>query len=179
MKTFFKALAAGCLLLAIAGDVLPAAEKPDAERPITLKAWGVPDGSGYGPTDESLLRIMATFRERFPQIRLVSDTGLTIPGRTMDITPLMQIAGDVAADVMYVNFRQSDTFIRNKFLYPLDRYIEEMAGVDVPGGERLDTAAYVARLRRGPAYAGASIELVRTNFLFTNSWMPRLESSRP
>ena len=155
MKTFFKALAAGCLLLAIAGDVLPAAEKPDAERPITLKAWGVPDGSGYGPTDESLLRIMATFRERFPQIRLVSDTGLTIPGRTMDITPLMQIAGDVAADVMYVNFRQSDTFIRNKFLYPLDRYIEEMAGVDVPGGERLDTAAYVARLRRGPAYAGA------------------------
>jgi hypothetical protein len=29
------------------------------------------------------------------------------------------------------------------------------------------------------AYAGASIELVRTSFLFTNSWMPRLESSRP
>ena len=29
------------------------------------------------------------------------------------------------------------------------------------------------------AYAGASIEATRTNFLFTNSWMPMLESSRP
>jgi hypothetical protein len=29
------------------------------------------------------------------------------------------------------------------------------------------------------AQAGASIEATRTNFLFTNSWMPMLESSRP
>ena len=28
-------------------------------------------------------------------------------------------------------------------------------------------------------YAGASIEATRTSFLFTNSWMPRLASSRP
>jgi hypothetical protein len=28
-------------------------------------------------------------------------------------------------------------------------------------------------------YAGASIEATRTSFLFTNSWMPMLESSRP
>jgi hypothetical protein len=32
---------------------------------------------------------------------------------------------------------------------------------------------------RYSAYAGASIEATRTNFLFTNSWMPKLESSRP
>ena len=29
------------------------------------------------------------------------------------------------------------------------------------------------------AYAGASIEVTRTSFLFTNSCIPRLESSRP
>lgn len=28
-------------------------------------------------------------------------------------------------------------------------------------------------------YAGASIDATRTSFLFTNSWMPTLESSRP
>jgi len=28
-------------------------------------------------------------------------------------------------------------------------------------------------------HAGASMELTRTSFLFTNSWMPKLESSRP
>ena len=30
-----------------------------------------------------------------------------------------------------------------------------------------------------PRYAGESMEATRTNFLFTNSWMPMLESSRP
>ena len=30
-----------------------------------------------------------------------------------------------------------------------------------------------------PRYAGELMEATRTNFLFTNSWMPMLESSRP
>jgi hypothetical protein len=35
------------------------------------------------------------------------------------------------------------------------------------------------RIDTGNAYAGASIEATRTSFLFTNSWIPMLESSRP
>ena len=43
---------------------------------------------------------------------------------------LLAIAGKVAPDVIYVNFRMSDTFIQQRFLYPLDlpddHYLESM-----------------------------------------------------
>ena len=49
----------------------------------------------------------------------------------MDIVPLMQIAGNIPQEVMYVNLRQSATYIANKFLYPLDKYVEKTAGVEI------------------------------------------------
>ncbi|GAF84588.1 unnamed protein product, partial [marine sediment metagenome] len=46
-------------------------------------------------------------------------------------TDLLAIAGGVAPDVLYVNFRKSDNYIRNGFLYPLDkpkdRYLTAMS----------------------------------------------------
>jgi multiple sugar transport system permease protein len=136
-------------LLLAAG--MSAAESPSAVRPeIVLKAWGVPDGSGYGPMEEALLRTMVAFRERFPWVKPVPATGISIPDR--GIAPLMQIAGDVSPDVIYVNFRLSDTYVQNKFLYPLDRFIEKTAGVSIPDGHLLDIDAYIARLKQGPDY---------------------------
>ena len=41
----------------------------------------------------------------------------------MDAGPLMAIAGGVSPDVIYVNFRQSDSYIRQGFLYPLDKFM--------------------------------------------------------
>jgi ABC-type sugar transport system permease subunit/ABC-type glycerol-3-phosphate transport system substrate-binding protein len=41
----------------------------------------------------------------------------------LDAGPLMAIAGGVSPDVIYVNFRQSDTYIQNDFLYPLDDFL--------------------------------------------------------
>ena len=95
---------------------------------------------------------MAAFQEQFPHIKPVSSEGLRIPGRTMDVLPLMQIAGDIAPDTVYVNFRQSDTYIRSKFLYPLDHYIEKIAGEPIPGGHLLELEAYYARLQQTPLY---------------------------
>jgi multiple sugar transport system permease protein len=40
---------------------------------------------------------------------------------SMDSKPLMAIAGGIAPDILYVNFRQSDTYIQQGFLYPLDK----------------------------------------------------------
>ncbi len=143
----------GYLAVALLTTALATAAAPSAPPPITLRAWGVPDGSAFGAEAESLLRIMAAFREDQPHIQLRPATGLNIPGRGFDMNQLMQIAGDIAPDVLYVNFRQSDTYIRNKFLYPLDRYIEGLAGVALPAGAALDNAAYVDALRQGPGFA--------------------------
>jgi multiple sugar transport system permease protein len=124
-----------------------------SEPTIELRAWGVPE---YARNDlESLAdrQIVEAFEERFPHVKPVSTAGLVIPGRDIkDIIPLMQIAGDIAPDVLYVNFRQADTFIRNKFLYPLDRYVEGLAGVTVRGGHILDLDEYLRRLEKGPNY---------------------------
>ena len=64
----------------------------------------------------------------------------------------MQIAGDIPAHVMYVNFRNSDTYIRNKFLYPLDKYIEEMLGQDVTNGQNMELDEYLAELANSGKY---------------------------
>ncbi|MCK4983861.1 MAG: extracellular solute-binding protein, partial [Victivallaceae bacterium] len=48
-------------------------------------------------------------------------SGISIEGMGMDSRPLMAIAGGVPPDILYVNFRQSDTYILGGFLYPLDK----------------------------------------------------------
>lgn len=152
MNLSVRSFLAGALVLGLVGVASLAPAKPESSV-ITLKAWGVPDGSMYGPMGESLLRTMAAFQEKQPDVRLLPATGIYIPERSMDVVPLMQIAGDVSPDVIYVNFRQSDTYIRNKFLYPLDHFIERTAGVSVPGGHLLGTDEYIARLRAGSGFA--------------------------
>ncbi|MGI5868267.1 MAG: extracellular solute-binding protein [Kiritimatiellia bacterium] len=136
--------------------VLAAGPASATTEATALRAWGVPSGAVQGPSGESQLRIMEAFKARHPDLeRLEPATGLVIPGRTMDTQPLMQIAGDVSPDVIYVNFRQSDTYIRNKFLYPLDAYIEKVAGAEMPPDAcTLDNDAYYALLSKGTAFEG-------------------------
>ena len=86
------------------------------------------------------MKVQLAFQERWPQISLVSATGLNIPGRAMDTTPLMQIAGDISPSVLYVNFRQSGTYIRSRCLYPLDRCLKGAC----PGAETFGTDRFVA-----------------------------------
>ena len=58
------------------------------------------------------------------EIRLDRATGIKVEGVEND---LLAIAGGVAPDVIYVNFRKSDTYIRNRFLYPLDEYLGDLS----------------------------------------------------
>lgn len=54
-------------------------------------------------------------------------------------TDLLAIAGDMAPDILYVNFRKSDTYIRNGFLYPMDEWLEDVpeAGLKQRVNERI------------------------------------------
>ncbi len=52
------------------------------------------------------------------EVELHRPTGIEVKGVE---STLLAIAGGVAPDVLYVNFRQSDTYIRQGFLHPLDR----------------------------------------------------------
>jgi multiple sugar transport system permease protein len=131
-----------------------------AESPLELRAYGVPQADTGDVGTQALLETLDEFHRRHPNVRLVSPIGLQIPGRTWDLQQLMQIAGDVAPHVMYVNFRMSDTFIQQRFLYPLDRYIERTAGVTLTDGHLLELDEYLRQLARGPNYASEIAERV-------------------
>ena len=51
------------------------------------------------------------------EIELRRFSGITVEGTESD---LLAIAGGMAPDVLYLNFRKSDNYIQNEFLYPLD-----------------------------------------------------------
>ncbi|NLB65970.1 MAG: extracellular solute-binding protein [Lentisphaerae bacterium] len=77
-----------------------------AAAPDLLRARQAADPSRYGTAN---LDSLALHLHRFSGIRVegVEST-------------LLAIAGNVAPDVLYVNFRQSDTYITQGFLHPLD-----------------------------------------------------------
>jgi len=145
-----RTLLCACLLAVSAGGAVAAGQK---KPEIVLRAFGVPEHTRNDIGAIAERKIIEAFQERFPNVKAVSTSGLVIPGRsTMDIRPLMQIAGDIAPDVMYVNFRQSDTYIRNKFLYPLDRYVEKLVGVEIPNSHLLGLDEYLRELKKGKHY---------------------------
>lgn len=148
---FVTSLSAVALALAMP---VSAAEAPGDSDEVALKAVYVGTGSSALPVAEKVtaIKIQREFRRLHPHIRLVPATGLQIPGKTADTIPLMQIAADISPAVIFVNFRQSSTYISQKFLHPLDRYIERTAGIEVKDRHLLSTEQYVVALRRGSRY---------------------------
>lgn len=92
---------------------------------IILKVFELPDPRKTDAYTKANMAVIEAFKEKYPNIELRSFSGIKIEGMDLDSGPLMAIAGGVAPDILYVNFRQSDTYIQNNFLYPLDEFIAE------------------------------------------------------
>ena len=124
-------------------------EDRDGKTVIHVKVFNLPDPSDPSTHIRAAVAGVKLFKKRFPEIfaerwrdlykanpkkygrhnwdhvevELHKATGIIVTGVESD---LLAIAGGMAADVLYINFRKSDTYIRNNFLYPLDEYIEMM-----------------------------------------------------
>jgi multiple sugar transport system permease protein len=90
---------------------------------MVLKVFELPDPRKTDAYAISNVAVIEAFKKKYPDIELRSFSGIKIEGMDLDSGPLMAIAGGVASDIMYVNFRQSDTYIQNNFLYPLDEFM--------------------------------------------------------
>lgn len=95
-----------------------------AEKPVTVRVFGLPTTSSASAQDIATSRVIQEFRRQYPGIILKPANGLKIEGLGGEIGPLMMIAGGIAPDVLYVNFRKIDSYVRQGFLYPLDEFIE-------------------------------------------------------
>jgi ABC-type sugar transport system permease subunit/ABC-type glycerol-3-phosphate transport system substrate-binding protein len=139
-------LLAAVLLTAISSVPAPAGriEDRDGKTVIHLTIFKLPDPSDTSTFNRAELAGVRAFRRRFPQIfaekyrakyeadpekygrhdwsnvevELKRFSGIVVQGVEVD---LLAIAGGMSPDVLYVNFRKSDNYIQNRFLYPLDR----------------------------------------------------------
>jgi multiple sugar transport system permease protein len=134
--------------------------EPDGEEQMTLRAWGVPNPYLYTITILTRVQqeILAAFTEKMPNVKPVSSVGLQLIGRMQgEVVPLMQIAAGIAPEVLYVNFRKTGTYIDNKFLFPLDRYVEQTATGErepdyIVNSHLMELEDYLAALRNKPFY---------------------------
>lgn len=123
---------------------------------VVIHNWVLPESTRSDPMSRANLAVVRAFQRRYPeivreryaaryranpqrygnydwdrvQVRPRKFTGIRVEGVESD---LLAIAGGVAPDVIYLNFRRSDTYIRNGFLAPLD---DDLA--DLPAGELED-----------------------------------------
>lgn len=125
---------------------------------IPVRVFDLPDPADTDTYNRAELAGVKLFKQRFPEIfaeryrdeykanpekygdfnwdrvevELRQFSGIQVEGVEVD---LLAIAGGMAPDILYVNFRKSDTYIRNGFLYPLDKpedgYLSSMTEEEV------------------------------------------------
>ena len=119
-------------------------EDRDGKTIIHFKLWWLPDPGATDAVSRADVAVVKEFKSRFPQIfaekyrdkykadparyghhnwddvevELHQFSGIQVEGVEGD---LLAIAGQMAADVLYVNFRKSGTYVPSGFLYPLDK----------------------------------------------------------
>jgi ABC-type glycerol-3-phosphate transport system substrate-binding protein len=135
LPTLILLLATLAPLPAAAGWIEPTPAGPA----LHLTLFDLPDPSRTDPATRAELAVQREFLAQAPD--LLRARHAAAPGRygALDLariavhlhrfsgiqvegveSTLLAIAGNVAPDVLYVNFRQSDTYIRQGFLHPLD-----------------------------------------------------------
>lgn len=87
------------------------------------------------------------------EVELRRPTGIEVRGVEGS---LMAIAGGVAPDVLYVNFRQSDTYIQQGFLHPLDRPEDGYVAAMPPGEWRERVHPRIEPVLRRPGPDGTT-----------------------
>lgn len=127
-RTVLPALLLGIALVALLPTGLLAGGAPAGNDIVTVRSMYLPNASSSAPVDRADVAVMRRFQELHPNIRLVEgQSRLKMAGGVnMDMMPLMQIAGDIAPDLIYVCNRQSGMYINAGFLKPMDEYVAAM-----------------------------------------------------
>ncbi len=126
MTSAFRQLLLSVLLTALA---LTLARPAGAAEKVKIKIWQLPRRELRNVEDQADLAVLQRFLELQPSVSVEGFRGVVAPGIADDTRYLLAMAGGVAPDVMYVNFRQSDSYISNGFLHPLDDYVKRWIGV--------------------------------------------------
>lgn len=116
------ALLAALLAVCVTGGSAQAdvAAEPLDQQEVTFRSATVPSPVATGPDARASRAVLRAFRARYPHIQIQSFDMPEIEGMGMDSAPLMAIAAGVPPHAIYVNFRQSSTYINRGFLEPME-----------------------------------------------------------
>ena len=92
---------------------------------IPLRVMDLPNQQDLSPGNQAQLALIQEFRNLYPEIELTAFSGISIQNVGQESRLMLAIAGGAAPDVLKVNFRMSDTYIQQGFLWPLDDFIRE------------------------------------------------------
>lgn len=138
---------------------------------LHVKAANLPDPTRVDPASRAALAALNLFKRTFPErfaehyraryeahpeiyghhnwthveIALEPFTGIRVEGVESD---LLAIAGGMAPDILYVNFRKSDQYIQHRFLQPLDDYFATLTPAQI--NERINPKLWPVIQRKGP-----------------------------
>ncbi len=132
-------------------------QKAVTGKRIPLRLQELPDPRKTDPQTKAQRAVFQAFLNKHPKIEATAFSGISIAGIQSESEIMLAIAGGNVPDVFtYINFRMSDSYIQQSFLYPLDNFLER----DQFGGGR---EAYLNSLagpirpvvsRKGPAVQG-------------------------
>lgn len=121
------AMLIGCCLFA--DCFAQASERSDV---IVLRmqkgVWGIPDKEATDIRSRANRAVFEYFHRTHPHIRIIPAGGVELQGTAAESGFLLSMAGDTAPDILYVNFRQLDNYLKQNFLYPLDEYLATPEG---------------------------------------------------
>ena len=129
-KRFCGSLAAAHLLAFILGSATAASTAPPqtsdikGQAKIRLRITGLPDPGSTEPTGVAKLRVQQEFLRLHPNVELVSAEGIKLENVVSEVTTVMMVAGGIAPDVLQMNFRSADTFVRMGMVAPLDEFLD-------------------------------------------------------
>lgn len=112
-----------CSLVALACLVTstPAEEaSTNADKKVTFTSFILPSPMHQGANAKAERAVVRAFLKNHPNYEINPFTMPTIQGSSMDTGVLMGIAAGNAPHAIYVNFRQSATYINHGFLEPLE-----------------------------------------------------------
>jgi len=169
------------LLVLLALCLLPARlwagyiENRDGQTILHVTVFRLPDPTNTDTFNRGEVAAVREFKRRFPgifakryrekykanpekygkhnwdnvQVELKQFSGIRVEGVESD---LLAIAGGMAPDVLYLNFRRSDNYIQNNFLYPLDKpednYLTNMTTEEIDF--RINPKLWPVIRRKGP-----------------------------
>jgi multiple sugar transport system permease protein len=146
-------------------------EEKNGKTIIHVKVYQLPDPSNPDTVTRADVEVVKQFRKDFPkifaekykakykanpkkygnynwdkvEIQLDQFSGIQVEGVEND---LLAIAGGMAPDILYINFRKSDNYIRNGFLYPLDEYFKTLSKKEIEW--RINPKIIPVCRRKGP-----------------------------